>query len=251
MQDSGDPGYVNRILVATPCTGNVRAEWVQARIGVITPVNWSQVQSLEFLTGYMTLRYQVADAQNLIVKHAIDMDFEWLLFWEHDVIPPPDAILKLNRYILDEEVPIVSGLYYTRSRPSEPLVFRGRGTTFYGKWKMGDKVWVDGLPTGFLLVHMGILREMWNDSAEYVPNKQKGIITRRVFETPRDFWFEPVNGQYNMLTGTSDLYWCDRVIEGEYFKKAGWTKIGRKKYPFLIDTNIFCRHIETNGELFP
>ena len=252
LQDSGDPGYINRILVATPTTGQVRVEWVQARMGVVTPVNWAQVQNMQFYEGYMTLQYLVADAQNLIVKHAIERDFEWLLLWEHDVIPPPDAIIRLNKYILDEEVPVVSGLYYTRSRPAEPLLFRGRGTTYYDKWKLGDLVWCDGVPTGFLLIHMGILRLMWNDSPEYLPNKNNpGLVTRRVFETPAEYAYNPELMQYNMLTGTSDLWWCNRVIKGEYLKRAGWTKVARKKYPFLIDTNIFCRHINPDGEQFP
>ena len=33
IQDSGDPGYINRLMVATPVTGLVRIEWVQARYG--------------------------------------------------------------------------------------------------------------------------------------------------------------------------------------------------------------------------
>jgi hypothetical protein len=51
--------------------------------------------------------------------------------------------------------------------------------------------------------------------------------------------------------GTSDLDWCTRVMEGGYFKKAGWPKFQRRKYPFLVDTNILCRHINPNGEIFP
>jgi hypothetical protein len=251
INDSGDPGYINRILIAHPVTGLLRAEWMQGRMGQITPVNWSQIQTMEFMqSSYMPLRYQVADAQNLIVKHALEMDMEWLLLWEHDVIPPPDSILKLNRYILDEDVPVVSGLYYTRARPSEPLVFRGRGTTFYEKWKMGDKVWCDGVPTGYLLVHMGLMRSVWDESPEYII-KSKNIVTRRVFDSPRNIWFDQVNNQYNSIQGTSDLDWCNRLMKEKHFEKAGWKKIQRKKYPFLVDTGIFCTHINPDGEQFP
>lgn len=248
VQDSNDPGYINRIAVGTPTTGLVRVEWVQARFGQVIPVNWAQAILEEYLNGYFPQRYQVADAQNLIVKRAIEKDFEWLLLWEHDVIPPPDALLRLDKYMRKEEVPVVSGLYYTRSRPSFPLVFRGRGTSHYDDFKIGDKVWCNGVPTGFLLIHMSILRELWKDSPEY---KAKDQITRRVFETPRKVWWTPETQHYNTLSGTSDLNWCWRVIEGEYFKKAGWKKIQKKKYPFLIDTNLFCKHINPDGERFP
>lgn len=248
IADSDDPGYTNRLIVGTAVTGLVRIEWVQGRYGQIIPANWSMVQMLQYLDSYIPLRYQVDDAQNLIVREAIEKDFEWLLLWEHDTIAPPDALIRLNQYMRQADTPIVSGLYYTRSRPSEPLVYRGRGTGAYTDWQHGDLVWCDGVPTGFLLIHMGILRAMWEESDEYTVAGQK---TRRVFHTPRNVWFDPESGQYNTLSGTSDLAWCTRVIEGEYFRKSGWMSHADKQYPFLIDTNIFCRHINPNGEQFP
>lgn len=248
IQDSGDPGYVNRLLLGTPSTGTVRIEWVQARYGQIIPTNWSFVQMLQFMDSYIPLRYQVADAQNLIVREAIERDFEWLILVEHDVILPPDALLRFNQYMREEKVPVVSGLYYTRSRPSEPLIYRGKGTSFYTDWKLGDKVWCDGVPTGCLLIHCGILREMWQDAEVY----QLGPIqTRRVFETPARAWFDPETGFVNTVTGTSDIDWCHKVMDGGYFAKAGWTEYADKEFPFLMDTNIFCKHINPNGEQFP
>jgi hypothetical protein len=248
VQDSGNSDYVNRIMIGHPVTGIIRFEWAISRYHQITPVNWSLVEHVEWMTPYYPYRYQVADAQNLIVKQAIEGDFEWLLLWEHDVIPLPDAILRLNNYIAEEKVPVVSGLYYTRSRPSDPLIFRGRGTYVYKKWEQGDLVWCDGVPTGLLLIHMGIIREMWKDSPEY---RVKDQITRRVFETPRGFWYDPESNQYNSLSGTSDLHWCSKVMEGKYFEKAGWKEIGRKRFPFLVDTNLFCKHMNLDGESFP
>ena len=138
INDSGDPGYVNRLLVGTACTGLVRVEWMMARYGQIIPANWSMVQMLQFMSSYMPLRYQVADAQNLIVAEAIKNDYEWLFLLEHDTIIPSDAFIRLNEYMRKATIPVVSGLYFTRSIPSEPLVYRGRGNSYYGDWKMGD-----------------------------------------------------------------------------------------------------------------
>jgi len=243
VQDSGDPGYVNRVLVGTAVTGLVRVEWVQARYGQLVPPNWSMVQYMHYMDSYMPLRYQVDDAQNLIVKEVVEKDFEWLLLIEHDVILPPDALIKFNQYMREEKHPVVSGLYYTRSLPSEPLVYRGRGTSFYTDWALGEQVWCDGVPTGCLLIHAGILREMWQDAEEYtIRNK----TTRRVFQTQRKMWFDPTNAQYNTTGGTSDLDWCKRVIDGDYLAKAGWTEYAGKQYPYLCDTSIFCWHID-NG----
>lgn len=249
IQDSGDPGHVNRILIGIPSTGLKRDEWIQARYGQVIPMNWSQVEMMQFMNSYMTLRYQVADAQNMIVKQAIDLDFEFLLLFEHDILPPPMAFVRLNHYMRECKVPVVSGLYYSRSRPSEPLVFRGRGNGAWLDWEMGGDLWVDGVPTGFLLIHGSILRAMWDESEEY---QIQGTTTRRVFNTPRNAWYDPESGQYNSTAGTSDLDWCTRVMRERFFEKAGWPEYQNKKYPFLVDTkHLFCRHINFNGEQFP
>lgn len=252
VNSSGNPGYVNRMMVGTACTGLVRIEWLQARMGAVAPVNWSWVQMYQYINGFYTLDYQVADAQNVIVKAAIDGDFQWLLLWEHDVIPQPDVLIRLNEYISKATHPVVSGLYFTRSIPSEPLIFRGTGTGAFYDWKMGDKVYCDGVPTGMLLIHVGLLREMWKDSEEYTIGN---TTTRRLFVTPRGMWWEPSSGMWNTVTGTSDLDWCKRVIEGDYLRKSGWgsyvDSLEDKSYPFLVDTGIFCRHINPDGQVFP
>ena len=252
VDDSGNPSYINRVLIGTAVTGLVRIEWVSARYNVTLPVNWSQVEVSQTIPSYMPMRYQVADAQNLIVKAALEKDFQWVLFLEHDVVIQPDCFIRFNEYLQNENAPIVSGLYYTRSHPSQPLVFRGRGNGVYLDWEFGDVVMCDGVPTGLLLVHAGILREMWNDSAEYMVNN---IITRRVFNTPREIWKNPQTGDYSVMGGTSDLDWCTRVIEGDYIRRAGWNdymdSLEDEQYPIILDTGIFARHINQNGEQFP
>jgi hypothetical protein len=134
--------------------------------------------------------------------------------------------------------------------PSEPLVYRGRGSSYYGDWKMGDLVWADGVPTGCLLIHCGLLRSMWADSEEYTI---AGQTTRRVFDTPRRGWFDEATGQYNTSSGTSDLDWCSRVIAGDYLRKSGWGDFADEhpQWPFLVDTRIFCWHINPDGQRFP
>lgn len=241
--------HTNRLMIGTPVTGLVRVEWVGARFGQVIPMNWSYVYVNQFINAYMPLRYQVADAQNKIVDEFVKRDFEWLLLIEHDVILPADAFLRFNEYMLREDTPVVSGLYYNRGRPSYPLVFRGRGTSIYTKWKLGDLVWCDGVPTGCLLIHGAILREMYKDAEEYQLGEQ---TVRRVFDSPRYLWYDPENN-LDMATsgGTSDLHWCAEVMNGGYLKKAGWDRFHKKKYPFLIDTRIFCKHINPDGEQFP
>lgn len=248
MVSSGDPGYTNRLLVGTPTTGNIRMEWALARYGQIIPTNWSMVNMIQYMSTYAPIDYLVADAQNVIVKEFIEKGFEWLFLLEHDVILPADAFVRLGAYMRSEKEPVVSGLYFTKSVPAEPMIYRGRGNSYYTKWKFGDRVYCDGVPTGCLLIHRSILEAVWNESDEY---EIMGVKTRRVFDTPRDMWFDPVTGQWNSTTGTSDLDWCTKVMKNKIFKKAGWEEKAKQRYPFLIDTNIYCKQIDDYGVTYP
>lgn len=252
IEDSGDPGYVNRLLIGTAVTGLVRVEWVGARYGQIIPTNWSMVTMQQYVNAYMPLRYQVADAQNLIVRELVLRDFEWLFLLEHDVMLPPDGFIQLNEYIRRADTPIVSGLYFTRSSPSEPILYRGRGTSFYDKWRLGDLVWCDGVPTGCLLIHRSILEICWNEAKEYMIGSQ---AVRRVFDTPRKQWVSPDSDEFHMTTGTSDLDWCTQIMEGDVIRRAGWHDywegLEDERWPFLVDTRLFCKHIEMDGRQFP
>ena len=186
--------------------------------------------------------YLVADAQNILVNEAIEKKYEWILLLEDDTIPPFDLFLQLNDYMRNGDIPVVSGLYFLKCNPPEPLMYRGRGNGAFWNWKMGEKVWVDGVPTGCLLINVKLLELMSKESEEYIA--VSGQKLKKVFETPTKAWTDPETGVNHSAAGTSDLYWCDRVMKEDVLKRSGWPEIGRKKYPFLVDTKMFCKHID-------
>jgi len=237
-----------RILIFTPTTGLVRVEWVQARYGQIIPTNWSFVEMQQHLAPWLSVHYQLADAQNLMAKEVVEGDYEWVIYIEHDNLIPPDAFLRLNQYINDHDVPVVSGLYFLKSDITEPLVYRGRGTSHFKDWKLGDKVWCDGIPFGFRLENAGLIKAAWETSKEIVVN---GVHTREVFKQPNSIWFDNESGGMVAKGGTTDLEWCTRIMEEGLLEKAGYPKYQKMKYPFLVDTNIFVRHIDPNGTMWP
>ncbi len=237
-----------RFVIGTATTGLVRMEWVQGRYSQLIPTNWSSAEILQWLNPVAPLEYIVSDAQNLIVRSAIEQDAEWLFLLEQDNILAPNTFFRLNEYMRKGTVPVVSGLYFTKSNPPEPMIYRGAGNSYYDKWKMGDKVWASGVPTGVLLIHMSILRAMWNESAEYRIGDQ---VTRKVFAEPSKVWFNPEKGQMESQSGTSDLAWCHRVQTEHWFEKAGWPKYDKMKYPFLVDTSLFSYHIDEAGRQWP
>jgi len=238
-----------RILVGIPMTGLLRAEWVLARYGQTIPCNWSQVDAIQWISTEAPMRELVADARNMIAARFVEKDFEWLFFIDHDVIIPSDTILKWNVRMRKADIPMWSGLYFSKSAPAEPLLYRGRGNSFYDKWKMGDEVWVDGIPMGCTMIHKSIMKVLWDESEEYQP--QAGCKIRKVFETPSKAWYDPETSTFNKAQGTEDLTLCTRIMEKGLLKKAGWPKFQRKKYPFMVDTSVFCRHISFSGTQYP
>jgi len=225
-------------------------EWSMARYGQAIPPNWSASSASLGIGFTVPMHYLVADAQNLGCEDVVNKGFEWMLLWEDDVIAPYDAILQLNKYITKAEIPVVSGLYFTKGNDSEPVLYRGLGTGCYRNFKVGDKVWVDGVPTGFLLIHSSIIKLMWDESEQYETLGKR--MTRKIFETPAKIYFHQDTQSWSSGRGTSDLAWCHRVIKEKVLTRAGFAKIGRKKYPFLCDTKIFCKHIDlVTGKQYP
>lgn len=240
--------HSQRVMVGIPMTGLIRSEWAMARWGQTIPCNWSQVELIRWMTTHAPLGYLVADARNVIVDEFLKGRFDWLFFVDHDVILPPGTILRLSRYMQDPVTPLYSGLYFTKSVPSEPLIYRKRGTGYYNRWKLGDKVWVDGMGMGCTIIHRSLLKACARDVPEYKVENRK---IKKVFITPSYQHQDPETKEWEAQSGTEDLELCSRIIEHKLLKEAGWPELAGKEYPFLIDTSLFCRHIDMSGVQYP
>jgi hypothetical protein len=240
--------WTKRVLIFTPTRGMIRAEWIQARYGQIIPTNWSHVELVQYINTYIPIGYLLADAQNLMAKVVVDGDYDWVIYLEDDNIIPANTFVKFNDLIREHKEPVVSGVYFTKGYPSEPLLYRGRGNSFYDDWKFGDKVRVDGIPFGCRLEDAKLIKEAWKDSPEYVVGN---VATRRVFEQPTEMWYDQDKGGIASRIGTTDLNWCTRIMNDKLLERAGYPEHQKMKYPFLVDTSIFVKHIDQNGVQYP
>jgi hypothetical protein len=150
--------------------------------------------------------------------------------------------------MIRRDVPIFGGLYFTKSVPSEPLLYRGIGTSHFRNWKLGEKVWVDGMGLGCHVIHRSILEIIYKESPQY----QIGNLTvRRVFETPSQSLYDPEKEVWTLSGGTEDLTFYQRLKKDNILKRAGWPKYQKMEYPYLCDTSIFCKHIDWEGVQYP
>ncbi len=249
------------VLIGIPTLGQVRFEWANAIWNSVIPVNWASSTLVAPIPSISAMTYHVAEAQNMIVAGCLEQKkekgFEFLLLLEDDVVPPPDIFIKFKRWVEDGRFPIVSGLYNLKGENPEPLVFRGRGNGTFKDFKLGEVVWADGVPTGCLLIHTRLLEVAWEESPVISLTRVRNdgsvheVRVREVFKTLRDAGVDPETGGCYRRMGTSDLDFCDRVLDNRWLQKAGFKEAAEMKYPFPVDTSIYCGHIDlTTGNIY-
>lgn len=98
-------------------------------------------------------------ARSQACQRALETGHEYLFFLDDDVIPPPDAILRL----MNQNKDIISGLYYRRQNPVYPVMMRevaGQGATWITDAKMGDVIEADLIGSGCMLIKRKVLEIM-------------------------------------------------------------------------------------------
>ena len=240
--------WKKRTLIAVATEGWVSYLWAIRRFGQIVPVNW---EASGYDVQYTAMGFSIDDAYNLITKQALDLKVDWLVIIEDDVILPPNCFLKFLEWQKKGTCPVVSGIYYTKASPADPLVFRKRGNGAFTDWKPGDKVWCDGLPMGCLLIHTSLLRWMWDNAApEY--KATDGTVLHKVFETPQRIFIDPETGGIGTQSGTQDLFFFDQILKHKVLEKTGWKRVAKREYPFMCDTSIYCKHqCRMTGKMYP
>lgn len=149
-------------------------------------------------------------ARNEIVKSAQANGVEWLAFIDTDVVVPPDTIIRLMAHNL----PIVSGVYFTRAPPIEPAVWRevpnGKQTI---PFQPGQMIEADFIGMGMCLIHMSVFDKIEKPYFNWTLS----------FQDPNDF-----------TKGTSeDFDFCK--------------KVRARGYKILVDTSLQARHAITNA----
>lgn len=107
---------------------------------------------------------------NFLVKRP---DATHLLFWDDDIIPQTDALLKLWSH----NEAIVSGLYFRKGPPHEPLMSvkvrspsGQEGFSPFLLWEEGKSYYVDGVGMGFCLIRRDVFQNVeypWFEFGKY------------------------------------------------------------------------------------
>jgi 2-polyprenyl-3-methyl-5-hydroxy-6-metoxy-1,4-benzoquinol methylase len=163
---------------------------------------------------YMRASTIVDKARNDLVKMALNDNCDYVFFIDSDTLIPKGAIDSL----LNMNVDIASGLYFTKQKPYLPVarVKEGEMHFFLEDFEFNQIMEVQGVGMGCCLIKMDVFRKMEYPYFKLEWRKHDGI-------------------EYQIA---EDLYFCDEAI------KAG--------YKIHLNTGVVCEHfgIEVGPEQF-
>jgi len=182
-------GILTRDLVSTQWAIGFKA------LALPPTAGWTTITGMPFDSG-----------RNVCCERVLKNDFKYLMFLDDDVIPPPDAYMKLVKHNVD----IVSGLYVRRTEPIAPVMIR---------YKDGKPEWV----TNFV-----------PDSIQEVDLVGAGclLIHKKVLQAMPPPWFE-------WKVDRKDLPPMERTSEDFTFCK----KAKELGFKILVDTSVKCLHV--------
>jgi hypothetical protein len=150
-------------------------------------------------------------ARNSACQRLLQSDCQYLFFLDSDVVPPPDAVLRL----LSHKLPIVSGMYCRRSPPAAVPVMLNGGQ-WVTKFPPNALMEVELVGAGCLLIHRSVL--------ERVPPQRPG-------NPPKWFdWRVDMNGVEGMGPYLSEDFTFNVHVRNHGYK-------------VIVDTGIQCKHI--------
>lgn len=151
---------------------------------------------------------EVGEARNECVERAREAGAEHILFIDYDVMPPPNALVRL----LSHKLPIVGGVYHSKSVPSYPLLWVKGWPGAFEDYEAGDLVSVHGMGMGCTLIRMDVFDKMEKPYFKTIPgyvNENPSVVLPHM---------------------TEDTYFCDKA------RKAG--------FDVVADTGIQAYHVD-------
>lgn len=197
------------VVVGIPSFGMVSTYFLQSRMAQQFPLVSSAIDKI-------VLNKPIAEARNEIVEYALEQGANYIFWLDDDVVAPGDAFLKMFNHQKD----IVNGVYWSKSNPPMPLLFRNHLEGPYWDWHVGDFIEIDAAGSGLTLVKTDVYRKIRDEiggpwySTEY--SSFQGVSS------------SPSNN-------TEDLYFYWKA------RKAG--------YKIWADTSIQAFHYEKNSQV--
>ena len=197
----------------------ISAKWMVYQNSIISHFPSGLFWSYSYYIKNFDANNNFATARTEIVKKALNKKSKYLFFIDTDVFIPKDALVRLMSHDAD----IITGVYWMKSHPPQPVIFKHFGDGPLWKIKPQEKpIEIDGAGLGCCLIKMDVFEKF----------KEKGI----------DFFkqdYDTIENGRKIHVNIGEDHW--------FFTEA--RKLGFK---ILCDTNVLCDHYNAKTqEFFP
>ena len=127
-------------------------------------------------------------ARNELVKYARNAGAKYIFFIDDDVLVPHNALIRL----FGLKTGVATGVYYTKTMPSTPVILKKDWPAGYEGWKYGDIIEVDYAGAGCLLVDMKVfddIEEKFPDTPFFKYNRGRLDVEIERGYIGEDVWF--------------------------------------------------------------
>lgn len=214
--------YQDLSVVAVTPTRNTQQgpspRWIAAMLSIMKPMN-QRFTGPVFFCGM-----EVGDAYNTAVRtifeHKDLKNYRFMLTWEDDVIPQPDALLEMLAVQAETGADIVSSMYWSKGEDGFPMIYgdiTDPEVNFRPIYPTKDKYqWCYGSGMGFTLFDLNQFREH-----------------------PGEDWFK-TNTEYDskertIRQATQDLYYMETAI--------------KRGYKICVAQQAKCAHYDSKGDV--
>lgn len=184
-----------------------------------------------------TMRLQIRNkrvdlAKERLAELALKNNCQWAFFVDDDTIPPPDTLLKMIKlWKSDPKYKVISGVYWSKSNPPVPLIFKGGLEGSFWDWTTQDLIKADGAGAGCLFVDTEIFKKMpkpWF-SCNYGFEDPRTIYDVDKWMTTDQLGAEIIRGKDRDKKKIKEL--TEKLVDiGEKIKKAEAGEVDPKLY---------------------
>lgn len=171
------------LVIGLPFTDrNVTPEWALSLRNLVLPMNSTY--------AFAPVRgFPIDEARNLLAQTAIDNGAKYLLMLDDDTAPPQSTVTRLLSILDSDSMAMVAGgIYFSREKAPQPIVFKKEGGGPTWDWTYGDIFECSSIGTGCMMIKTELFTKL---------------------EKP---WFK-TDIENNM---TDDIYFCRKVKNAGY-----------------------------------
>ena len=105
---------MKKTLIAIPCMDMVSARFAQS----LATLKKQESCVVSFLIGSL-----IYDSRNKLAGYAVEMEADYVLWLDSDMVFRPDLLEHMRKVIDENDIDILTGLYFKRGYPFKPVLF--------------------------------------------------------------------------------------------------------------------------------